>query len=378
MKKVIVISDSFKGSLSSGEIAELASVGLHRYWPDCQVIGLPVADGGEGTVECFLQAVGGETVMVPVQGPWGEPMEAAYGRMGDTAVIEMAAAAGLPLVGDRKDPSRTTTYGVGMQIAHAVEHGAKHIILGLGGSATNDGGCGCAAALGVRFRNRTGETFCPVGRTLNEIADIDLSGARALLADVTVEVMCDIDNPLCGPRGAAAVFSPQKGADAAMAVSLDAGLAHMAEVIARKLGQEVAQLPGAGAAGGFGAGAVAFLGAALRPGIEVVLDMVRFEEKLADCGLVLTGEGRIDGQSLGGKVPVGVARRAKRRGVPVVAIVGIAGDGYEAVYDEGVTAIFSTNRAGLPFEQARLRAREDYSRTLDDVLRLWRTAQNSR
>lgn len=377
MKKVVVISDSFKGSLSSSEIVELATAGLHQYWPDCQVIGLPVADGGEGTVACFLQAMGGDEVTVPVRGPWGEAMEAAYGRMGDTAVIETAAAAGLPLVGDRKDPSRTSTYGVGMQIRHAIEHGARRIVLGLGGSATNDGGCGCAAALGVRFQDCHGREFCPVGATLGDIANIDLGNAQALLDGVTVEVMCDIDNPLCGGSGAAAVFGPQKGADAAMVAALDDGLAHMARVIQNQLGLFVSELPGAGAAGGFGAGAVAFLGARLRPGIEVVLDLVGFAEKLDGCDLVLTGEGRIDGQSLGGKVPVGVARRARARHVPVVALVGITGNGYEAVYQEGITAIFQTNRAGLPFEQARLRAKTDYARTLDDLLRLWSSAKQN-
>ena len=370
MQKVIVISDSFKGSLSSSQIAQIAKDCIGRYFPACEVIGLSVADGGEGTVDCFLEAMGGQRVTVPVTGPWDEPVDSFYARIGDTAVVEMAAAAGLPMAGNRLDPAQTTTWGVGLLIRHAIEQGAKKIILGLGGSATNDGGCGCAAALGVRFLDAEGRDFRPVGATLKDIASVDCTAAEALLQDVSVEVMCDIDNPLCGERGAAAVFGPQKGADAAMIAELDAGLSHLAQVIHAQLGKEVSQLPGAGAAGGFGAGAVAFLNAVLRPGIEVVLDSVSFLDHLQNCGLVITGEGRIDGQSLGGKVPVGVARRAKGSGVPVIAIVGITGEGYEAVYDEGITAVFTTNRAALPFEQVIARSEADYRSTLDDVLRL--------
>ena len=369
MDKIIVISDSFKGSLSSSAIARTAEDVIRQFYPRCQVIGLPVADGGEGTVECFLEAVGGRRVTAPVTGPWGETVEAAYARMGDTAVVEMAAAAGLPMVGQRLDPSQTTTYGVGQLLRHAVEQGAKHLVLGLGGSATNDGGCGAAAAMGVVFRNAAGETFTPVGAALCEIASIDCTEVKALLKGVTVEVMCDIDNPLCGERGAAAVFGPQKGADAAMVRRLDDGLDHLAAIIRRDLGVDVADLPGAGAAGGFGGGAAAFFGAALRPGIEVVLDLVHFDEQLKGCNLVLTGEGRMDGQSLGGKVPIGVSRRAKRQNVPVVAIVGVTGSGIEPVYDEGITAVFTTNREALPFETIRNRGEADYRRTLTDLMR---------
>ena len=377
MRKIIVVSDSFKGSLGSSQIAGIAKRCIHRFYPDCQVIGLPVADGGEGTVDCFLEAIGGERVAVPATGPGNEPVEGFYARIGDTAIVEMAAAAGLPMVGDRLDPSRTTTWGVGILIRHAVEHGARKLILGLGGSATNDGGCGCAAALGVRFLNADGQEFRPVGATLKEIAAIDCRAARTLLQGISVEVMCDIDNPLCGDRGAAAVFGPQKGADDLMIAELDAGLAHLAKVVSEQLGREVALLPGAGAAGGFGAGAVAFLDAVLRPGIEVVLDMVDFDEKLKGCDLVITGEGRIDGQSLGGKVPIGVSRRAKARNVPVIALVGIVGNGIEPVYEEGIIAVFNTNRAGLPFEEIKDRGEQDYTAALNDVLRFCKALQKS-
>lgn len=376
MKKVIVISDSFKGSLSSSAIARTAREVIGQYYPQCQVIGLPVADGGEGTVDCFLEALGGQRVTVPVTGPWGEPVEAAYGRIGDTAVVEMAAAAGLPMVGERLDPSRTTTYGVGQLLRHAVEHGATHLVLGLGGSATNDGGCGAAAAMGVQFYNDAGKTFIPVGETLPQIRTMDCTAARELLCGVTVEVMCDIDNPLCGPRGAAAVFGPQKGADAAMIRQLDEALGHMADVIEQDLGLCVSDLPGAGAAGGFGGGAAAFFGAILRPGIEVVLDLVQFEQQLAGCDLVLTGEGRMDGQSLGGKVPIGVSRRAAKYHVPVVAIVGITGEGIEPVYEEGITAVFTTNREALPFERICHRGEADYRRTLTDLMRFTKATES--
>ncbi len=369
MKKIIIVSDSFKGSLSSSQIVRIAKERIPAYFPACQVIGMPVADGGEGTVDCFLEAMGGERITVPVTGPWGEQVSGFYARIGDTAVVEMAAAAALPMVGDRKDPSRTTTWGVGELIRHAIMQGAKKIILGLGGSATNDGGCGCAAALGVKFLDAKGTAFTPVGATLKDIAALDCSEADALLNGIAVEVMCDIDNPLCGARGAAAVFAPQKGADAAMVAELDAGLAHLAAVVQKHLGISVAELPGAGAAGGFGAGAVAFLHAELRPGIEVVLDFVGFDRQLEGCDLVITGEGRIDGQSLGGKVPIGVSRRAKQHGVPVIAIVGIVSDDADAVYEEGITAVFNTNRAALPFAEIKDRGENDYRRTLDDVLR---------
>lgn len=365
MKKIVVISDSFKGTISSSRVAKIAKDCILKYFPGCQVVGLPVADGGEGTVECFLEAVGGEAVTCTVKGPWGEPMEAQYAKIGTVAVVEMAAAAGLPLAAPKLHPGLTTTYGVGQLIAHAVKQGAEKIILGLGGSATNDGGCGCAAALGVKFHNEAGEAFCPTGSTLKDIVKIDASEAKKLLQGVEVEVMCDIDNPLCGKRGAAYVFAPQKGADAAMVEELDKGLCHLASLME----DGIADLPGAGAAGGFGAGAVAFMGAKLRAGIEVVLDMVEFEKQLQGCDLVITGEGRIDGQSLGGKVPVGVSRRAKAMGVPVVALVGVVGDDADAVYEEGITAVFNTNRAGLPFEKILNRGEEDYRRALESLLR---------
>ena len=290
----------------------------------------------------------------------------------------MASAAGLPQVEDRKDPCKTTTYGVGQLIRHAVEAGNQNILLGLGGSCTNDGGCGCAAALGVQFLRADGSDFVPVGGTLSEVADIDTKEAEKLLAGVSLTAMCDIDNPLYGPTGAAYVFAPQKGADEATVVFLDGQLRALAGVIEAKLGRSVAVLPGAGAAGGLGAGMVAFLGAQLRPGIEAVLDLVRFDARLDGCDLVLTGEGRLDTQSVRGKVISGVAKHAKEKSVPVVAIVGGVLPEVEDLCDDpalGLTAVFSINRQAIDFAQSRYASRENYTYTLNSILRLLRAAE---
>ena len=315
-----------------------------------------MADGGEGTVQSVLRCTGGESVTLDVTGPFtGGTVRAAYGRFGGCAVIEMASAAGLPLAAGRLDPLHATTFGVGELIRHAVERGCREIYLGLGGSCTNDGGSGCAAALGVRFENAAGEPFVPTGGTLAQIRRIDLSGARELLAGVKITAMCDVDNPLCGPEGAAAVFGPQKGAAAETVRLLDRGL-H--------------SLRGAGAAGGFGFGCMALLGGTLRPGIETLLDLAGFDRLLERADLVITGEGRLDGQSLRGKVISGVARRAKGR-VPVIAIVGGISDDAVPAYGLGVDAMFSIDRAALPFPESAPRSAADYRATLRDVLRVW-------
>lgn len=370
MKKCIVISDSFKGSISSIEIGRIAKSVIPEFFPECEVISVPAADGGEGTVSCFLEALGGEIVAETVTGPLDSPVNAAYGIIGNRAVIEMAAAAGLPLVGRQRNPMKTTTYGVGQQMRSAVTHGINEIILGLGGSATNDGGCGCAAALGVKFYDVEGKSFIPRGGTLKDIRDIDVTEAEKLLSCVRITAMCDIDNPLFGPSGAAYVFAPQKGADTDMVAKLDDGLRNLAEVIRSSLGIDTSNLPGAGAAGGFGAGCVAFFGAELLPGIETVLNTVGFDNLLDGADLVITGEGRIDSQSLRGKVISGVARRAKKKGIPVIALVGDVRDDAYGAYDLGVSAIFSTNRLAIPFRDAITRSKTDYTNTLRDIMRL--------
>lgn len=370
MKKCVVISDSFKGTLSSREICRIAREAIAAVFPDCEAVCIPVADGGEGTVACFEEAIGAVPVSVPVQGPYGEPVQAVYGRRDSQAIVEMAAAAGLPMVGERKNPERTTTYGVGQLIRHAVEHGCRSVLLGLGGSATIDGGCGAAAALGTRFYRRDGTPFIPVGGTLDQIGRIDVSETRRLLEAVSVTAMCDVENPLYGPQGAAYVFGPQKGADEAMVQRLDGQLRSFGAALAGQLGCELSHMAGAGAAGGMGAGCAAFFGAELRSGIEAVLDLVEFDRRLEGADLVVTGEGRIDAQSLHGKVISGVANRT--RGIPLVAIVGCVGEGAAGAYDLGVTAMFSINRAAESLAQSAPKSALHYRETLEDVLRLIR------
>ena len=378
MRKIVVVSDSFKGSLPSTQICEIVSQEVLAFFPDCEVVGIPVADGGEGTVDCFLASLQGEKIFVEVNGPYFEPMQAFYGRIGETAIVEMAAAAGLPLVTDRKNPRLTTTYGVGELMRHALEHGAKRMILALGGSATNDGACGAAAALGTKFFDAEGNAFVPTGSTLSKISRIDNTETARLLKDVSVTAMCDIDNPMHGPNGAAYVFAPQKGASPEDVAFLDGELAALDQTILRELGKEVALVPGAGAAGAMGAGALAFFDAKLRRGIETVLDTVRFEERISGADFVVTGEGRIDGQSLRGKVVIGVARRAKAAGVPVVAIVGDVADDIGGVYDVGVTAVFSTNRQAIPVSEAKKRSERDYRMTVQNIVRLLLAARDFR
>ena len=370
MKKCVVVSDSFKGTVSSREICEIAQRVIPRHFPACEVVCIPVADGGEGTVDCFIQAMGAQRVEVTVTNALGEKSAAAYARIGELAIIEMAAAAGLPQVGALRCPGTATTYGVGELIAHAVDSGCRKILLGLGGSATNDGGCGCAAALGVRFYDADGQSFVPVGDTLGRIARIDTAEAEALLRSVEITVMCDVTNPLYGPTGAAYVFAPQKGADAEKVKSLDAGLRHFGDVIRSQLGIDVSRMPGAGAAGGMGAGCVALLGGMIQSGIDAVLDVTGFDRQLEGADLVITGEGRIDSQSADGKVISGVARRTRAKGIPLIAIAGGIADSAGAVYDIGVSAMFSTDRAALPVDMLGARSPGDYEATLSDIMSL--------
>lgn len=383
MKKCIVIPDSFKGTISSMEYCAIAAEQIRAHFPACQVVSIPVADGGEGTVDCFVHAVQAQEVTLTVAGPFGEPVEATYARFGTTAVIELAQAAGLPIAKrmQRLDPLAASTYGVGELARHALERGCRRLIFGLGGSCTNDFGCGIACALGVRFLDEAGEAFCPTGGTLARVRRIDASQARKHLASCQVYAMCDIDNPLCGETGAAYVFAPQKGADAATVRLLDGNLRSLATVVQEQLGIDVTQLKGAGAAGGCGAGVVAFLGGTLRSGIDTVLDAIEFDKQARDADVVFTGEGRIDTQSLRGKAVIGIAKRCKPLGVPVVAVVGDIGEGIEPAYDLGVTAIFSINRVAVPKAEAKSRARQDLAATYNDILRFYsacRTEQGER
>lgn len=372
MEKILLVPDSFKGTLSSRQVCQVMAGQLRRFFPQAQVKSIPVADGGEGSVAAFLAAAGGERRTRTVTGPFGEPVEAFYGILGDgrTAVIEMAACAGLPLAEGRLNPERATTYGVGELLLAAKEAGCTKAILGLGGSCTNDGGAGAAAALGAKFTRADGTAFVPTGGTLGEIAALDVSPVAQALQGMELTAMCDIDNPLYGEAGAAAVFAPQKGADAAMVARLDAGLRHLGQVAARCLGRDFSHLPGAGAAGGLGFGMAAFCGAQLRMGIDAVLDAVGFDSLLPGTDVVFTGEGKIDSQSARGKVVSGVAARCRKAGVPVVAVVGQIGQGFEEMYQQGLTAVFSINRAAQPFAESRFHAGENLALTMENIARL--------
>lgn len=374
MKKVILIPDSFKGTMDSATICGIMEKQIKTQYPYLETVSIPVADGGEGSVDAFLTAVGGVKKALTVSGPFFKPVNSFYGIINDsTAIIEMAACAGLPLAGDRLDPAAATTYGVGELILDAAKSGCKKIIIGLGGSCTNDAGAGMAAAFGVKFYDEKNLEFIPTGLTLSKIRHIRNDQVSDLLSGIEFAAMCDIDNPLYGPTGAAYVFGPQKGADASMVATLDEGLQNIAQIIQKDLGKDVTNIPGSGAAGGLGAGMAAFLNAKMQPGIDIVLDTVRFDELLKDADLVFTGEGKIDTQSLRGKVVIGVARRAKKAAVPVIAVVGDIGDNIEKAYDMGVSAIFSINRVAVPFKEAKLRSRSDLSLTISDIIRLFKT-----
>lgn len=371
MRKVILIPDSFKGTMSSTEICQIMKGEVLRHYPECEVVSIPVADGGEGSVDAFLEAVGGEKIYTEVNGPYfGEKVRGYYGIIpGNIAVIEMAAAAALPMVGERKDPSKTTTYGVGELMLDAARRGVGKIILGLGGSATNDAACGLATACGVSFYNAKGEKFMPLGESLDEVVRIDTSTIADELKGIEIVTMCDIDNPFYGPEGAPAIYGPQKGADPEMVKMLDGKMRVLAQVMKKDFGVDVQSIPGSGAAGGMGGGMVAFFNSRLQMGIETVLDTVHFEQLLDGADFVYTGEGKIDGQSLRGKVVIGVARKAKSKGVKVIAIVGDIGDGVDGAYEEGVTGIFSINRVAVPYKEARTRAKDDLRLTIDNLLR---------
>ena len=372
MKKIVLIPDSFKGTLSSKQIYEIVSAEITQQFPNCEIVSIPVADGGEGSVDCFLSALDGEKITAMVSGPHLEKMESYFGYLPEssTAVIEMASCAGLPLVENQKDPLGTTTYGVGELLLEAASHGVTKIILGLGGSCTTDGGCGAAAACGIKFYDEAGNSFIPTGETLSQIEHIDTSSLDPAIKTVDIVAMCDIENPMYGPEGAAYIFAPQKGATENEVKLLDEGLIHLANVIKQDLRADVATIPGAGAAGAMGAGMVAFFGAQLQMGIETVLDTVHFSEIIKDADLVITGEGKLDSQSLRGKVVIGVAKRAQDAGIPVISLVGGVESDISDAYKKGVTAIFPINRLPEDFSISKEKSAENLAATAQDVLRL--------
>ena len=369
-KKYLIMPDSFKGTMDSIEVCEIMKSAVLEKNPGAEVVTVPVADGGEGTVDCFLSAFGGKKKMVTVTGPYGKKVQAAYGITGDTAIIEMAAASGFALTDNgMRDPSAATTFGVGELVRDAVESGCRRIILGLGGSCSNDGGAGMAAALGTVFYDEAGRSFVPAGRNLDRISRIDKTASDRLLGNVAIEAMCDIDNPLYGPRGAAYVFAPQKGADEAMVRVLDGNLKKYAETVKAETGADISELAGGGAAGGTGAGAYVFLGARLRQGIDVILDMLGFEKLIKDCRVIFTGEGSFDSQSLGGKVAVGISRRAMKSGIPVIVVAGSVADNVSGLSEVGITGVFQTD-PGTYDSQSEMFAncRKDLKRTMFKIL----------
>lgn len=357
MISVLIAPDSFKGTLSAGEVCDIIGKAFSDTVKDIKTVKLPVADGGEGLCACFEKIAPGKRITAEVTGVFTEKMTAYYYMLDDmTAVIEMASCAGLPLAGDKKDPEKATAFGVGELIAHAVKNGAEHILLGLGGSATNDCGIGAASALGWKFLDESGRELDPVGGNLGKVTKI-VPPEKKLAVPVTCA--CDVENPLFGEKGAAFVFAPQKGADEAAVKRLDNGLRNMAEVINRDLGIDISGIPGSGAAGGMGGGAVAFLGARLEKGIDIILDKSGFDEKAAQADLVITGEGRLDFQSADGKVISGVASRASALGKRVITVCGCRGTGAEKIMKLGVEKMYFSGDESTPFEKIIATCRED-------------------
>jgi len=366
MRKIVIAPDSFKGALSAQRAALAIAQGVSRVFPSCRSVLVPIADGGEGSVE----ALGAEKIPCRVKDALGREIDSFWGRLGNTAVIEIAACVGLSML-KKPDPEKTGTWGVGQLILSALSCGIRDFILCLGGSSTNDLGCGMAAALGYRFLDEKGMAFVPTGKSLAEIALVDTAGVDPRLSSCRFTAMCDVDNPLYGPCGAAYVFAPQKGASPEAVRRLDEGLRVAAEKIEASLGCRVAQLPGAGAAGGCGAGAVAFLSAELKRGIDVVLEAKDFSRELCDCDLVITGEGSFDDQSVDGKAISGIAARAKEKGVPVVVLAGRARESFQSE-KMGVSAVFSIQREANSLPEAIAKTEENLMRTTTQILRLIR------
>ena len=353
--KFIFAPDSFKGSLSALECCDILERVTARVFPGTDTAAVPVADGGEGTVDALLRAMGGKRMVTHVTGPLFEREAAAWGLLSDgTAVMEMAQASGLPYVpADQKDPRRATSLGTGEMIAAAVKAGVRNILIGIGGSATNDGGMGMLTALGARFTDGEGNAVEPIGGEMIHVEKADFSGLIPELKETAITVICDVTNPLLGESGATFIYGPQKGATPAIRDELEAGMAHYAEIVSRAIGKDIVQFPGAGAAGGLGAALGGVLGAKLKSGIDAVLDAVNFDKKLEGVSLAITGEGRIDGQSVRfGKVPVGVAKRCAAKGIPTVAIVGGIGEGAEGLFDLCESTIMTTVSGPMSLEKA--------------------------
>lgn len=382
--KIVIAPDSFKESLSALEVADAIEQGIKQIFPHCDTVKIPVADGGEGTVQSMVDATGGSMVSREVMGPLGQKVQAHYGILGGTlteastsprppiAVIEMASASGLHHAPrDQRNPLTATSYGTGELICDALNRGIKHIILGLGGSATNDGGAGMAQALDILLLDSQGKTLPSGGAALAQLASIDMTNAHPLLSQCTFEVACDVDNPLCGPRGASAIFGPQKGATPLMVQQLDSALEHYADVIAQSGLKDCRHHAGAGAAGGMGLGVMAFLQAELKPGVEIVMQTINLADKIRGADLVITGEGRIDGQTVFGKTPMGVLKQASQQGIPTIGIAGCLGDNANAILNSGMRAIFPIIPALSPLDDVLANAKQNLTNTARNIAAIY-------
>ncbi|HSC81869.1 MAG TPA: glycerate kinase [Chitinolyticbacter sp.] len=370
MKKIVIAPDSFKETLSALDVAHTIAEAMRPLLPGVELVEVPVADGGEGTLDALVDATGGTRHQFLVLGPLGEQVNAVWGMLGDgkTAVIEMAAASGIALVpAAQRNPLVTSTEGTGQLIRAALDSGARHFILAIGGSATNDGGTGMLRALGARFLDAAAQDLPVGGAALTRLERIDLTGFDARIAECNFEIACDVDNPLTGPRGASAVFGPQKGATPDMVAKLDQALGNYARVIREQLGRDVESAPGAGAAGGMGAASLAFFNGKLRRGVDIVLDACSLESILADADLVITGEGRLDGQTIFGKTPIGVAKLAKRFNLPVIAIGGCLREDVDVVHQHGIDAVFDCVHKAMPLEEALAGAHDNLARVARNI-----------
>ncbi|GAB1653219.1 glycerate kinase [Mannheimia haemolytica] len=379
--KIVITPDSFKESLTALEVAQAIQQGFARVFPEAEYQLVPMADGGEGSVQSLVDATHGSLQKISVIAPLANEVEGFFGLSGDqkTAFIEMAAASGLHLVPmEQRNPLVTTSYGTGQLIKAALDLGVEKIILGIGGSATNDGGVGMLQALGAKFLNAEQREIGFGGEALSQIQQIDLSGLDSRLKQVEFEVACDVDNPLCGKRGASAIFGPQKGATPEMVKMLDHALLHFAETVKSQLGIEIAEKVGAGAAGGMGGGLLLLPNVTLRSGVQIILEATELAEKLADADLVVTGEGRMDAQSIAGKTPIGVARAAKQFGKPVIAIVGSLKEDYPVVYQHGIDAVFPIIRQVSNLEAVLKSGKENLISTAENVARLWKISASQK
>jgi len=377
--KIIAAPNAFKGSLTATEAAIAMEAGIRKILPEAEVVQIPVADGGDGLVDVAVEALNGEMRSLEIAGPRNNPLEAnfCYVKSMDLVTVEMALASGLALLPeDLQDPTLTTTFGTGELIKTGLDLGVTRINVGIGGSATNDGGIGMAQALGARFLDKDGRELPGIGASLASIVKIDLSGLDPRIADTTIEAVCDVDNPLYGPKGAAFVYGPQKGASPEQVKELDKGLKNLAEIIQNDLAIDVADMPGAGAAGGLGAGLYAFLGAKLCKGIDLIFDLVGLPEKLSGADLVLTGEGQIDFQTVFGKAPGGVGIAARAQGIPCFAIAGSIGKELGDLHKTGINAVFSLCHGPMTLEESMKLSKENVTRVTEQAVRAFLAGRN--